>query len=584
MEQKMDVIKAAFAGISEPQLKELLQRILKGKVPGHVKDEALDRDLEVPKTETISAEQALCQSKGATYARAVLERIAAANERIEALRKQVGTAKEKVRGPELTRLDFMRQRLPGAYACFLLSAVILIFMAVALVGEIHLLLEPLRDWIGDEHGKNATIYAAAAVVVAALTLLADAVFQPKTQPLSRWLCTVALLVFAGLLGAVRATTLASDQGVSISGCLFWTMMSIAAPVVVGYLTPVLWSQLIECFSFAAERWFHGKRVGLEQEELFEIEGRIGSSEQSIDSGIDEFNAAYQEHSTKGERQVEEGRTQRRSLDAMLARLQILYHCWLKLIPKIAVAVAAVLAILAVILFLAVGRAHAEDNGKVPVYMVVLCDRSDSSVDLACSSARIAAAFDAWAPKAMSSRAGQFDVLVIGSGVHDVALVFSESAPKGFRPPLSQSKRSWLKAARQRVLEAPLPAKKNASAILEGIYAASFRLSGLRGDRQLVIMSDLRQVFGHWNFERRVPENLAEWLGALPGKPEIQGMQVSVCGFHTASVGGSTTTVPQLIQLRLLWSETFKYWGFPDVPILEECDFSQEAGNRMAGSP
>lgn len=584
MEHEQIVRQAAASGMSQQDFTGLMREILRRDAPPVLRDKDLDEDsVSSHSAELLSGEQALCHLKGAGYVQHVNGQVSRAQRDAAAAQEAMGPLKADIKKAVNAHLVFLRNRRADGQLDLIVSLLLAGLVLGTVCGEVHLLVAPLADWMGVEHldfTKVLWLGSAAAVVLSFLGLLAHEAMQESNPVGVRATCGAALVVSSLLIGQLRSSQAPDDSGTKLTFYLWWCWISFGAPIVTARLIEWLWPRLRSYLVFKAEeRYFLGILRHVEGE-LAELRSKGTQADEMAKAALNQFTEAYQDLAFADARRAQLARGARRQIGAMLARCLIAFRFWTKEpackpVPWLVLSVMGALALLAVATVL-----HAEEPVRPAAYTLVLCDRSDSSVELACSPSRVAAAFDAWALKAMESRAGQFDVMIIGSGVHDVELALSEPAPRSFQPPLSQSRRRWLRTARQRVLETALPAKRNASAILEGIYAASFRLSGLAGHKELVIMTDLRQVSGRWNFERRVPEDPTEWLGALPGKPELHGVRISVCGFHTASVGGSKTTVPQLMQLRRLWSETFKHWGIPDVPILEECDFGQEAGGRL----
>lgn len=589
MEHEEEIVKrAAASGMPERDFAGFMRDILTRDAPPVLRDKDLDEDsVSSHSAELLSGEQALCHLKGAGYVQHVNGQVSRAQRDAAAAQEAMGPLKVEIKKAVNAHLVFLRNRRADGQLDLIVSLLLAVLVLGTVFGEVHLLVAPLADWMGVEQldfTKVLWLGSAAAVVLSFLGLLAHEAMQESNPAGVRVACGTALVVSSLLIGQLRSSQAPDDTGTKLTFYLWWCWISFGAPIVTARLIEWLCPRLRSYLVFKAEeRYFLGILRHVEGE-LGELRAKGTQADQTSKAALDQFTEAYQDLAFADARRTQLARGARRQIRAMLARCLIAFRFWTneparKNVPWLVLSVMGALGLLAVATIL-----HAEEPPQPAAYTVVLCDRSDSSVELACSPSRIGAAFDAWALKAMESRTGQFDVMIIGSGVHDVELVLSESAPRSFQPPLSQSRRRWLRTARQRVLEAPLPAKRNASAILEGIYAASFRLSGLAGEKRLVIMSDLRQVSGRWNFERRVPENAAEWIEALPGKPDLQGVRVSVCGFHTSSVGGTKTTVAQLIQLRRLWTETFKRWGIAELPILEECDFGQGSGNRLAGSP
>lgn len=334
--------------------------------------------------------------------------------------------------------------------------------------------------------------------------------------------------------------------------------------------------------FSADQYSHRELLKWLEDEIARLRCLIAESAKEAKDIMQEFVENYRELAFAAQRKAEEARLFKRQCTASIARHLIVFWEARKLgslerpaqEPSMWPSIVA-LALLGVLAFmvLVAGAAHAEEAGQ-PSSVVIVCDRSSSSGNLACDERRVSAIFDAWAEIAAERHQGVFSVLVVGNNITDVESVYSESAPERFKPPLSVNKRAWKDAARARLGSMVLPSKGNASAILEALYATAFRLSGIPGEKRIVLMSDLRHIGGPFNFEQKVPApaDFLQHLQSLPDQPDFRGARLTVCGFHTASPGGHAIGVEYFLMLRQVWEAAFRQWGLHDVPIREECSF------------
>jgi hypothetical protein len=184
-----------------------------------------------------------------------------------------------------------------------------------------------------------------------------------------------------------------------------------------------------------------------------------------------------------------------------------------------------------------GRRWQPVTAAEPLHFAVVCDRSDSMLGLTCDEVTIQAAFDSWLARSGGTPGSAFEVFGVGTsrdGAERVAHVSAESVPAGERLAL-------LLAARARIAAGLNGAAPTGSAIAEAVSVAAATLRSGTGARELVILSDLRQVTpGVWNFEVAVPspEVFAGWLRATGLSSDLRGVEVRACGLHHRRAPGA----------------------------------------------
>jgi hypothetical protein len=115
-----------------------------------------------------------------------------------------------------------------------------------------------------------------------------------------------------------------------------------------------------------------------------------------------------------------------------------------------------------------------------------------------------------------------------------------------------------------------------SAIAEAIYRASLRLPA-SGNCTIVVYSDLREVNGEFDFERRIPSyvEFRRWLDANGIKPEFpERTSLEVVGISPYS-GPNTSrlTAKNYKKTIELWEQVFSEWKV-NASISETLNLSQ----------
>jgi hypothetical protein len=117
-----------------------------------------------------------------------------------------------------------------------------------------------------------------------------------------------------------------------------------------------------------------------------------------------------------------------------------------------------------------------------------------------------------------------------------------------------------------------------SAIAEGLFVSVnlLRERAEHGGRaRLYVLSDLREVSddGHMNLEEHVPSPpaFAAWMEARGLSAPAQGIELTICGLHTAVAAGSPSLTPQdVARLRAAWADALTAWHPASLRICADC--------------
>jgi hypothetical protein len=223
-------------------------------------------------------------------------------------------------------------------------------------------------------------------------------------------------------------------------------------------------------------------------------------------------------------------------------------------------------------------------GREALHTVVVCDRSSSTLGLACDAPRVIAAFDAWAAEGSAAPGGTFSVYVVGGSRDTVEPAYSLSVPAlraGERVAVLLGARAELMAWPSETLVGP------ASAIAEAISVAASDLSERQGRRSMVVLSDMREQTprGPWNFERSAPRPraFATWLQTEGLVADLHGVPVRVCGLHhRRGPGAGPFDARQATRIEEAWQEAFAAMGVTDLTMASTCpDPGQSERSRTA---
>lgn len=200
-----------------------------------------------------------------------------------------------------------------------------------------------------------------------------------------------------------------------------------------------------------------------------------------------------------------------------------------------------------------------------LHMTVICDRSNSTMGVACNEAGLFGAFDRWIADGLAAAGSSFSIYVPGPSRDTVRSVYTLFVPE--RP--AGERAAFLLSARRelgRLLTGPL--EKNSSALAEAIHLAIGEIGERKGGHRLVILSDLRQFTpGTWNFERSVPssQRFVTWLRGERLLADLKGIPVTVCGLHHLRGPGAEHYDAQLsAQTRDTWEGAFRAMGATEI--------------------
>jgi len=219
----------------------------------------------------------------------------------------------------------------------------------------------------------------------------------------------------------------------------------------------------------------------------------------------------------------------------------------------------------------------------PSHTRVLCDVSASTVGVACTPEAGLHAFDAWLPGAMAP-GSSFRVLLVGTSI-DARSIFDVEVPE---LPLAD-RIGYLLGARSELADTlRQPHCCAGSNVVGALTVAVSELSDRRGDKNLVILSDMRECAGPWSFDRqRVPEPRAfvAWLRSQHLLPDCGGMiRVTVCGLHFGTTPGEKRffRARDDSELRTLWTQVFRAMHVQSVAMCGACNadaFADPNGGR-----
>jgi hypothetical protein len=191
---------------------------------------------------------------------------------------------------------------------------------------------------------------------------------------------------------------------------------------------------------------------------------------------------------------------------------------------------------------------------------VVCDRSDSTLGTSCSPEALRVVFNSWITRGGLVIGSTFTVWVPGRTRDSTARVISLTTPDA---PLGARAAAVL-GAEQELDGAIVSAVKASSAIAEAISVAGEHLKAKLGQRQLIILSDMRQhTPGQWNFERIAPESAAfvAWLMREKLLPNLGGVALAICGAHHQRGPNAGPFDGRLAEkITGVWSAAFKAMG------------------------
>lgn len=225
------------------------------------------------------------------------------------------------------------------------------------------------------------------------------------------------------------------------------------------------------------------------------------------------------------------------------------------------------------------------RSREPIGWIAVCDGSDSGTGQGCTADALSSLAVRWARTAGSRARSSFIVLGVGASRDGATVLFQRSVPGSWGPNALAAHNRFVDEL-QRDLHA-LTIRTTGSALVEALHVAAQRLREHAGPRQLVVLSDLRQVTpGTWNFERRVPRTLdfQAWVDQQHLRASMpEGTALFVCGVH--SLRGETRHAQSARmdeRRRALWADVFARMGAPGVELHASCDEATIAG--IPGEP
>lgn len=316
-----------------------------------------------------------------------------------------------------------------------------------------------------------------------------------------------------------------------------------------------------------------------EEKLEKNEQHLTQVEKEFDRLIAEYVSHYQKAQREKEKQKSKWEEYARFNESYLAELHIAYRFWngwkrteikqgrsagSKYLP-------------AVLAFISLGGFSQPVLASEGLNLIAICDRSSSAGEYACSKGNLEKAAKLWIGQAGEVGSGIFEVVIIDSGFDSAEIAFSEKYPERFPGPVTLNKRKWTGQFMERLAKMieGLPENKG-SAIIEAIYRASLRIPQ-NGTTQVYILSDMRQVNGAFNFERKVPGKVEfiKWLDSKSIKSKFSPeTRLTACGLHPYTPDNTTSrmTTENYEKLVDLWTEVFKKWGV-QAEISEVCSIN-----------
>ena len=214
------------------------------------------------------------------------------------------------------------------------------------------------------------------------------------------------------------------------------------------------------------------------------------------------------------------------------------------------------------------------NTAEPLEVVAVCDRSSSAGETSCSISDLETIYRGYVDQSHLRRGSRLSILVPGQGIDDPQWVFESSPPQQWqRGGVPQQKRSWELDESERLSTVGLPVLDNASGLFESQWTGAGRLQARPDSRRiLVIASDLRQVSGSHNFERRVPqpERFLAWLEDEQLVADLTGIEVVVCGKHDRSITGPTWTAQKSQSVQDVWEHALSAMNPLSLSFEQDC--------------
>lgn len=466
----------------------------------------------------------------------------------------------------------------------------LILFAILALGEIGAVFTLFADFFGIDPTRlsKAFLKEPTAFLVALLPsfgffiaslLIAEMVLAGKRR--NSWI--VALGVLAIAIGLMRGKQIFALQDEVTTGAL---------------LMPFIFSFTAFSFSLAAAFFINKWRAALvamakdnariraidAQERTYAERLRrnvqhLANAEREFDHLIDEYVRHYQKDQRDKERQKTEWEKYARFTENYLAELHIAYRFWSGWKrPEIKQGRSAGSKYLpAVLVFISLVGITQPAQASEGFNLIAICDRSSSAGEYACSKENLEKAAKFWLGQAGEAGGGSFEVVIIDTGFDSAEIAFSDRYPERFSGPVTLNKRRWKDQFIVKLdKKAEVLPENKGSAIIEAIYRASLRIPQ-NGTIWVYILSDMRQVNGAFNFEKRVPSKaeFIRWLDSKSIKPKFSPeTRLTACGLHPYTPDNTTSrmTTENYEKLVDLWTEVFRKWGV-QAEISEVCSIN-----------
>jgi hypothetical protein len=203
------------------------------------------------------------------------------------------------------------------------------------------------------------------------------------------------------------------------------------------------------------------------------------------------------------------------------------------------------------------------------HAAVVCDRSASAGDSACTPDAVLRAMDGWLSSNGIAAGGSFRVWIVGRSIADATSVFSIDTPDPVADPAV-----YLLGARNELAGALARDVPRGSDVTGAITAAVAELSGRRGRKALYVLSDLRLSAGPFSFDRRVPptDEFVRWLTTEHLLPDCSDVAITACGLHFRTTPGTAAfDATRDAEVRAAWMAAFAAMRAASVEIRGACE-------------
>lgn len=225
----------------------------------------------------------------------------------------------------------------------------------------------------------------------------------------------------------------------------------------------------------------------------------------------------------------------------------------------------------------------DERHPAPFHLVLICDRS-RSVGAAdgCTQTSLVALYNNYWLERASVAGSSLTVLRIGTDLATTAEVFTIRTPEGPTP----LRLLALLDARTSLAEVALDDPEAGSAILETFYLAGDRLRLRTGVKEIILLTDCRQVSSLADFDRTTiprPHTFIAAAHAAGLAPELGQMRVTFCGANFHGVGPDTlrdampmTDANAERARRAAWEAAVRAFGAGEVRFVTRCRDVAEA--------